>query len=81
MKTEDVEGQVYLEMYCGFADKGEFFSRDFQTPRTATSDWLLEETPFYLQKGQNPDYIKLNLVVNGTGKIWIDDIKLVKLPL
>jgi len=81
VKTEDLAGQAYLEMYCGFKDKGEYFSRDLQTPRRATSDWLLEETPFYLQPGQNPDYIKLNLVVNGSGTVWIDDIKLVKLPL
>lgn len=43
--------------------------------------WTTVETPFFLQKGQNPDNIKLNLVVNGKGTVWIDDIKLIKGPL
>jgi hypothetical protein len=31
--------------------------------------------------GENPDNVKLNFVVNGTGTIWIDDIRLLKGPL
>jgi hypothetical protein len=43
--------------------------------------WTTVETPFFLQKGQNLDNIKLNLVVNGKGTVWIVDIKLIKGPL
>ncbi len=81
VRTENIEGQVYLEMLCGFTGKGEFFSRGLQNPITGTTDWTTEETPFFLQKGENPAYIKLNLVVNGKGTAWIDDIRLVKGPL
>jgi len=45
---------------------------------SGTTDWTTEETPFFLQKGENPDNIKLNLVMNGTGTAWIDDIRLLK---
>jgi hypothetical protein len=41
----------------------------------------LQETPFFLKKGENPDNVKINLVVNGKGSVWIDDIRLVKAPL
>lgn len=81
IKTENVEGQVYLEMWCDFTGKGEFFSRDLQSPLTGTNDWSSEETFFLLKKGENPDNIKLNLVVNGKGSVWIDDIYLLKGPL
>jgi hypothetical protein len=81
IKTEDIEGQVYLEMWCGFAGKGEFFSRDLQTPLTGTNDWSTEETFFFLKKGENPDNVKLNLVIDGQGTAWIDDIHLLKGPL
>lgn len=81
VRTENVEGQVFLEMWCHFPGKGEFFSRGLQTPLTGTTVWTTEETPFFLKKGENPDNIKLNLVVNGKGTAWIDDIHLIKEPL
>ncbi len=81
LRTEGVEGQVYLEMWCHFPGKGEFFSRGLQTPLTGTTDWTTEETPFFLKKGENPDNVKLNLVIDGQGTAWIDDIRLLKGPL
>ena len=81
VRTENVEGQVYLEMWCHFPGKGEFFSRGLQTPLTGTTEWTTEETPFFLKKGENPDNLKLNLVINGKGTAWIDDIRLLRAPL
>jgi hypothetical protein len=81
VRTEGVEGQVYLEMWCHFPGKGEFFSRGLQSPLTGTTNWTTEETPFLLKKGEKPDNVKLNLVINGKGTAWIDDIWLLKAPL
>ena len=78
VKTQRILGQVYLEMWCHFPGKGEFFSRGQNSLMSGTNDWTSQETPFKLQKGETPDIIKLNLVINGTGVAWIDDIKLVK---
>ena len=81
IRTEGVQGQVFLEMWCHFPGKGEFFSRGLQGPVSGTTEWTSVETPFFLQKGENPDNVKLNLVINGTGTVWIDDIRLIKGPL
>lgn len=81
VRTADVEGQVYLEMWCHFPGKGEYFSRGLKTPLTGTTEWTTEETPFFLKKDENPDNVKLNLVINGKGTAWIDDIRLLKAPL
>jgi hypothetical protein len=81
VRTENVEGKVYLEMWCHFPGKGDFFSRGLQTPLTGTTGWTTEETLFFLQKGENPDNVKLNLVIDGKGTAWIDDIHLLKGPL
>lgn len=81
VRTEGVDGQVFLEMWCHFPGKGEFFSRGLQRPLTGTTDWTTEETPFFLKKGERPDAVKLNLVIDGTGTAWIDDIRLLKGPL
>ncbi len=79
IRTEGVEGKVYLEMLCSFPGRGEYFSRGLQ-PLTGTKDWKTVETLFFLKKGENPDNVKLNLVIDGTGTVWIDDIKLLKAP-
>ena len=78
LKSEKFKGKAYLEMWAYFDNKGRFFSRDITTPIADTVDWTTEETPFYLKKGENPDNIELNLVIEGEGTIWVDDVKLLK---
>lgn len=80
-RTEGVQGKVYLEMWCHFPGKGEFFSRGLDSPLTGTTEWTTLETPFFLQKGENPDNVKLNIVIDGKGTAWIDDIRLIQGPL
>jgi len=81
LRTEGVEGQAYIEMWCHFPGKGEFFSRALQSPLSGSNNWTSQETPFILKKGDNPDNVKINLVINGKGSVWIDNIRLVKAPL
>ena len=76
VKTKDIKGKVYIEMFCHFNGKGEFFSRSLNNTLSGTEDWTLLKTPFFLKKGENPDNIKLNLVVEGSGQLWVDDIRL-----
>jgi len=45
-----------------------------------TTGWSSYEVPFRLRKGQRPDLLKLNLAVEGRGKVWIKDIELLKTP-
>lgn len=78
LRTEGVQGRVYLEMWCHFEGKGEFFSRGLEAPLSGTNDWTSEEIPFFLKKGENPDNVKLNVVCEGAGTVWVDDIRLVR---
>lgn len=81
VRTEGVTGNVFLEMWCNFPDKGEFFSRGLESTATGTTDWTTLETIFFLKKGENPDNVKLNIAVDGKGIVWIDDLRLIKRPL
>lgn len=81
VRTEGEEGNVYLEMWCSFPGRGEYFARGLATPITGTTDWTTLETPFFLKRGQNPNNVKLNLVITGKGIVWIDDVRLIKGPL
>lgn len=81
LRSENVEGKAYLEMWCRFPGHGEAFSRGLDRPISGTVEWITEEIPFFCRKGENPDNVKLNLVVEGKGTVWIDDIKLLQGPL
>jgi WD40 repeat protein/predicted Ser/Thr protein kinase len=80
IKTRELQGKAYLEMWCRLPGRGEFFSKDFSHAVSGTTDWASCETPFLLEKGQRPDLIKLNLVVEGKGTVWIKDVELLKAP-
>jgi hypothetical protein len=79
IKSEGLNGQAYLEMWCVFKDKGEYFSRGFDSIISGTTNWKTIRTVFNLKKGEMPDQIKLNVVIYGVGKIWVDDIHLSKI--
>jgi len=81
VRTKDVQGRVYLEMWCGFPGMGEYFSRGLNSQLTGSQEWNPQETSFFLKKGENPKRVKLNLVVTGPGEVWVDDIHLTAAPL
>ena len=77
IRTQDVDKEALLEMWCHFPGKGDFFSRD-PTPVWGTTAWTMQETIFILKNGENPDNVRLNLFINGRGTVWIDDVRLLK---
>lgn len=81
LKCEKLQGKAYLEMWCRLPDRGEFFSKGLMHPLSGTTDWSSYETPFFLKKGERPDLIQLNVVIEGTGTIWIRDVSLRKASL
>jgi len=76
----DLEGTAFLEMWAHVGG-GQYFSRGMNDVVTQKTDWKTIQTPFLFQKGQKPDKVTLNLVINGRGTVWIDDIVLSKEPL
>ena len=80
-KTERLIGRAYLEMWCHFPGLGEAFSRGLDNVVTGSNDWATYQTPFFLKAGERPDRIRLNLVVEGKGKVFIKDIQLSSAPL
>ncbi|HMK21533.1 MAG TPA: hypothetical protein VK466_04320 [Terriglobales bacterium] len=81
VQSENLDGKAFLEMWVRIPGKGEFFSRGLDRPVTGKMSWMTVATPFFLQAGQKPDLIRLNLVVQGKGRVWIDDIRLLRAPL
>ena len=81
LQSENLDGKAFLEMWVRIPGKGEFFSRGLDRPITGPMSRMTVATPFLLQAGQKPDLIRLNLVVQGKGRVWIDDVHLMREPL
>jgi hypothetical protein len=75
-----LEGDAFLEMWVQVGG-GQYFSKGMNDPAKGKSDWKTIQTPFMFQKGQKLDKITLNIVINGKGTVWVDDIELSKEPL
>lgn len=75
-----LEGSAFLEMWAHLAG-GQYFSRGMNSVVDGHADWAVIQTPFIFQKGQKPDKVTLNIVINGKGTVWVDDIVLAKEPL
>jgi hypothetical protein len=80
LRCEDLQGRAYLEMWCRLPGRGEFFSKGIFQAVKRTTGWSSYEIPFRLKKGQRPDLIKLNLVIEGQGTVWIRSVELLEMP-
>ncbi len=76
----DLDGTAFLEMWVHVGG-GQYFSRGMNDVVSQKTDWKIIQTPFVFQKGQKPDKVTLNLVINGKGTVWIDDVVLSREPL
>ena len=87
LRTEDLtsvggsRGIAYLEMKVVYPGGKEVVSRGPAVPPTGTTGWTPAETVLYSDKGTAPESVTLSLVVDGKGKVWVDDVMLVTQPL
>ena len=72
-----LEGSALLGMWVQVGGS-RYFSRGLDSTIEGHSDWQVIQTPFVFQKGQRPGRITLNLLINGTGTVWVDDVVLSK---
>ena len=75
VRSEEVVGQGYLEMWCHFPGQGEFFSKGLNNPVKGSNNWTSYDIPFTLKKSQAPDLLKLNFTFEGCGQVWLKDIE------
>ena len=76
----DLNGSAFLEMWCHVGG-GQYFSKGMNSTASGKDDWKQIETPFLLKAGEKAEKVTLNLVINGIGTVWVDDIVLSKEPL
>ena len=81
LRCEALRRRVFLETWVRLPGTDEYFGRGLESAIGRTTDWREAQAIFRLEKGQVPDRVRLNLVIEGEGKVWIDDVRLTVAPL
>jgi hypothetical protein len=77
LKSQDLDGSAYFELWCHPAEGNPAFVRGIPTGVEGTSDWKPQELRFRSPETcADPSSIELNVVIHGTGTVWIDNIRL-----
>jgi len=77
LRCENLVSPAYAEMYAVLGGNA-YFSRGLNFSVQDTQPWRSVETPFFLEKGQNPEKIQLGVRMEGPGVVWVDDMRLEK---
>ncbi len=81
VKTRNLLVPAFLEMWVRVPGKGQFFSRGLDQTVSGSADWVSIEIPFFLEKGQRADLVKLNVSFQGEGgSLWVREVQLLKAP-
>jgi hypothetical protein len=76
LRTQALRGHAYLEMRSSVRGVGELPSTLSGSSLTGTTDWVSQQTEFFVKKGRQVDMIRINVVVDGPGIVWIGPILL-----
>jgi len=79
--AQEMRGISYIELIAQFSNGEELISRGPRVPISGTTEWRPAETVLYIDKGDTPERVKLNLIVEGEGKVWLDSVVLEAIPL
>ncbi len=81
VRSKDLVGKAYLEMWVRVKGQA-YFSRGMQSyVEGTTKKWTTIVAPFILQPGQVADQVMLNIIIDGKGTVWVDDLSLASDPL
>lgn len=82
LKSRDLRGAAFFEMWCRPAAGDPAFVRGVNRRVEGTSDWKPTEIGFSRPDlCSNPVSVELNVVVDGSGTVWIDDLRLWSVPV
>ena len=76
LRTRSLTGRAYFEMRCGVAGKAEHSAKGLKQAVTGTTDWVRQATPLVLEREERCDIVKLNVIVEGSGVVWVGNIAL-----
>ncbi len=82
IKTQQFGGSAYLQMVVHFSRGGQITAQNYQNAiRGNTKGWVESVLEATVREGQKPSSVELNLVVQGAGTLWVDDVHVLRQAL
>lgn len=82
LKSEDLRGSAFFELWCHPAGGNPAFVRSVPRRVAGTSDWKPQELAFSQPETcHDPASVELNVVIDGAGTVWIDNLRLWDVPV
>lgn len=81
LRSRGLDGRAVLELWCRPAEGEAAFVRGYGSAVSGDSDWTPQEVRFSNPAlCRNPVSIELNVLIEGSGSVWIDDLRLWSVP-
>lgn len=81
LRSRGLNGRAVLEMWCRPAEGDPSFVRGYGSAVTGDAEWTPQEVRFSNPElCRNPVSIELNVLIEGPGTVWIDDLRLWSVP-
>ena len=82
LKSDGLTGSAFLELWCHPAEGNPAFVRGVARRVAGTSDWKPQELGFRSPDTcKDPASVELNVVIQGAGTVWIDNLRLWDVPV
>lgn len=82
LRSQDLTGAAFLELWCHPLEGNPAFVRGVARRVAGTSDWKPQELGFTSPDTcKDPASVELNVVIQGAGTVWIDNLRLWDVPV
>ena len=78
LRSSALRGRAYFEIRCSLPGSGERLARGLKQAVTGTTDWVRQATPLVLGPEERCELVKLNVIVEGAGVVWVENIALAR---
>jgi hypothetical protein len=76
LRSANLTGRAYLEMRCTTCGDGELVSRALDAAVSGTTEWVMQVTRLSLGKEPRAQTVRLNVRVEGSGIVWVQNVLL-----
>ncbi len=76
MKSLVMRGPAFPELWASGGGRDPISVRDERGGVAHSMDWRDVSVSLVLEEGWKPDRIRVNLVMTGAGRVWVDDVRL-----
>lgn len=81
LKSVGIRGEAFPELWIHESGRSDVQVRNPAGVVLKTQDWTPVRIEYRCERGERPDLLRVNLVIDGYGRAWIDDIRITSEPL